>query len=159
MCLLSLGTFSSYGRPAEFAPGMGFAGAAGKFLFSKNVVFAFGASGLSEYTCVQSKLFSNIAVRTQCWFESFWFSFSYYSVKLPSVIKNICWGSLSFNKEKIKYHGKDYQQEKKLSVCFSKNQKTSVTFKAKGGSLPFSSYKPRNTESSRISDLFLSSTG
>lgn len=128
MCLLSLGTpnvtFSSYGRPAEFAPGMGFAGAAGRFLFSKNVVFAFGASGLSECTCVQSKLFSNIAVRTQCWFESFWFSFSYYSVKLPSVIKNICWGNLSFSsKEKIKCHGKDYQQEKKLSVCFSKNQK------------------------------------
>lgn len=94
MCLLSLGTqnviFPTYAGAAGFAPAMGFAPGAGKFLFSKKVVFAFAASGLSEYTCVQSKLFSNIAVGIQYSFESFWFSFSYYSVKLLSVIKNIC---------------------------------------------------------------------
>lgn len=145
MCLLSLGTpnviFSSYGGPVEFAPGMGFFEAAGKFPFSKNVVFAFGASVLSEYTCVQSKLFSNIAVRTQCWFESFWFSFSYYLVKLLSVIKNICWGSLSFNKEKIKCHGKDYQQEKKLSVCFLRIRRLQWHSKLKEEVSPFLAIK------------------
>jgi len=75
MCLLSLGTqnviFPSYVGAAGFAPAMDFAQGADKFLFYKNVVFAFGASGLSEYTSVQSKLFSNIAVKTQCSFETF----------------------------------------------------------------------------------------
>lgn len=102
MCLLSLGTqniiFPSYTGAAGFASSLSFPQGAGKFLFSKNVMFAFGASGLSVYTCIQSRLFSNTAVRTQRSFESFWFSFSYYSVKLLSVIKNICWCSLSFNK-------------------------------------------------------------
>lgn len=89
MCLLSLGTqsviFPSYAAAPAYAPPVAFAQGPGKFPFSKNVVFAFRARGLSEYICAESKLFSNIAVRTQCLSESF----SYYSVKLFSIINRM----------------------------------------------------------------------
>lgn len=62
MCLLFLGTpniiFQSYAGAPGFAPAIGFPQGAGKFLFSKNVVFAFGADDLSEYhLCSQQIVF------------------------------------------------------------------------------------------------------